>query len=105
MYAIVQIAGRQYQVAPEQEMEVDYLDVAPGGTLTVKDVMLLADQDDIAIGTPFVPCRVDLEVLKNDHRPKVTSVIFKKRGGMRRKTGHRQKFSVVRVKSIVKGEG
>jgi len=104
MYAIVQIAGRQYQVTPDQEVEVDYLDVAPGGSLSVKDVMLLADKDDVVIGTPYVPCRIDLEVIRHDRRPKVLSVIFKKRGGMRRRVGHRQRFSVVRVKSIVKGE-
>lgn len=104
MYAIVRIAGRQYQVSPDQLVEVDHLNLEPGGIMTVKDVMLLADRDEVTVGSPFVPCRIDLEVVKHDRRPKVMSVIFKKRGGMRRRKGHRQMFSVVRVKSIVKGE-
>ena len=103
MYAIIQVAGRQYRIAPDEQFEVDKLDVEPGGSLTVDDVMLVADGENVEIGTPILPYKVNLEVVEHDRHKKVTSITFKRRGGMRRTHGHRQQFTVVKVKSIVKG--
>jgi len=105
MYAIVKIAGRQYRIAPDEQFEVDKLNVEPGGTLTVEDVMMVSDDNNLEIGTPHSSYHVNLEVIKHDRRPKVISVVFKRRGGMRRKKGHRQQYTVVKVKSIEKGTG
>lgn len=103
MYAVVKIAGRQYRVSPDELIEVDRLDIDPGNALTINDVMLVADGDNVEVGTPHTTHQVNLEVVKHDRRPKVTSVTFKRRGGMRRTKGHRQPFTVVKVKSIEKG--
>jgi len=103
MYAIIKISGRQYKVAPDEQFEVDNLNVEPGGTVTVQDVIMVSDGDNLEIGTPKTPYRVELEVLEHDRRPKIKSVVFKRRGGMRRMRGHRQQYTVVKVKSIVKG--
>ncbi len=103
MYAIVKICGRQYQVTPNELVKVDHIDLEPGDNVTIKDVMLIADKDDVTIGTPYLPFNVNLEIVEHGRYPKVTSGIFKRRGGMRRKIGHKRKFSVLRVKSIEKG--
>lgn len=103
MYAIVKIAGRQYRVTPDEEFKVARLQVEPGNAVSIEDVMMVADGDKIEIGTPHVPYRVNLEVVAHDRHPKVTSVTFKRRGGMRRTRGHRQPYTLVKVKSIVKG--
>ena len=102
MYAIVKIAGRQYRITPDEIIEVDRLSVDPGKMVMVRDVMFVSDGKDIEVGTPCLPYRVNFEVIKHDRRPKVLSVIFKRRGGMRRTQGHRQHFTVLRVKSIEK---
>ena len=102
MYAIVKIAGRQYKVEPDQQIKVDKLDLDTGVTLTVKDVLLVSDNDDVEVGAPSLDYNVNFEVIKHDFHKKVTSVIFKRRGGMRRKTGSRKQFTLVKVKSIEK---
>ncbi|MBT3231975.1 MAG: 50S ribosomal protein L21 [Calditrichaeota bacterium] len=103
MYAIVKIAGRQYRVSQDEAVEVDRIDVEPGGQVTVEDVMMIADGDNVEIGTPQLPYKVNLEVVKHDRRAKVRSVHFKRRGGMRRTIGHKQQYTVLKVKSIEKG--
>lgn len=103
MYAIVKIAGRQYRVSQNESVEVDKLDVEPGGQVTIDDVLMIADGDSVEIGMPQLPYKVNLEVVKHDRRAKVRSVIFKRRGGMRRTIGHKQQYTVLMVKSIEKG--
>ena len=103
MYAIVNIAGRQYRVSPDQQVQVDRLKVEPGGAVTVDEVMLVADGEKVEVGTPYVPYRVRMEVVKHDRRPKVLSYRFKRRGGARKTHGHRQQVTLVKVTSIDKG--
>ncbi len=103
MFAIVKIAGRQYRVTPEEQLEVDKLNLEPGESLAVQDVMMVGNENEYEIGTPHLPYSVNLELIEHKKRPKVMSVVFKRRGGMRRRKGHRQEYSVVKVKSIEKG--
>ena len=103
MYAIVKIAGRQYKVEPEQQIKVDRLQMDAGSTLSVNDVLLVSNNDNIEVGNPSLGYNVNFEVMKHDFHKKVTSVIFKRRGGMRRKTGSRKQYTLVKVKSIEKG--
>jgi len=104
VYAIIEIAGRQYRVSPDDQIQVDRLHLEPGARLSVDRVMLVGDGDRVEVGAPFVPYRVDMEVVSHDRHPKVISYHFKRRGGMRRTIGHRQRYTVVKVKSIRKGD-
>ena len=104
MYAVVKIAGRQYKVEPDQQIKVDRLNIDTGSTLAVKDVLLVSNDDNIEVGSPSLEYSVNIEILKHDFHKKVISVIFKRRGGMRRKTGSRKQYTLVRVKSIEKGK-
>ena len=103
MYAIVKIAGRQYRATPDEQFQVDRLHIEPGEELTVEDVLMVVDGENVEVGTPRTPYRVQLEIVKHDRRKKVISYRFKRRGGARKTHGHRQQFTVVRVKSIEKG--
>lgn len=104
MFAIVKIGGSQFKVSPEDKIKVDKLNVAVGGEVIVKDVLLVSDGDKTQVGDPHVPYHVNLEVVEHDRHPKVTSVHFKRRGGRRKTQGHRQHYSLVKVKSIEKGD-
>ncbi len=103
MYAIVNIAGRQYRVSPDQQFRVDHLKVEPGTEVTVDKVMLVSDGENVEVGNPHVAYRVKMEVVKHDRYPKVVSYRFKRRGGARKTHGHRQHFTLVKVTSIEKG--
>ena len=104
MNAIVRIAGRQYRVSPGATLKVDRLPVAEGGAHVAEDVMMVEDNGSAQFGQPTLPYRVELEVLAQARHPRVLSYHFKRRGGRRRLQGHRQPYSLVRVKSITKGE-
>ena len=100
MYAIVKIAGRQYKAAPDARLKVDLIDLEAGAEFAISDVLMIADGDDVRIGDPNLPYQVKLEVIEHARRPKVITATYKRRGGMRRKTGHRQQYTVVKVKAI-----
>ncbi len=100
MYAIIKISGRQYCVSPDEVVKVGKLHAEPGEDVMVNDVIMYADGDNKQIGTPLVPYRVRLEVLEHGRDKKLITRRFVRRGGMRRKRGHRQHYSMVRVKAI-----
>ncbi len=100
MYAIIKVLGRQYRVSPDEKIEVARIKANPGSLVTAEDVMLVNDGENVEIGAPTLPYKVNMEIVKHDKRPKVVTAMFKRRGGMRRTKGHRQPFTVVKVKSI-----
>jgi len=102
MYAIVKIAGRQYRISPDEVFKVDRLKAEPGDDMTFTTVMMIDDGKKIEVGEPHVGYKVTLEVVEHGRNPKVITGMFKRRGGMRRKRGHRQQYSLVKVKSIKK---
>jgi large subunit ribosomal protein L21 len=104
MYAIVKIAGRQYRTEPNAVLKVNRLDAPPGSEVAVSEVMLVADGEQVQIGAPYLPYRARLEVLDHKRYPKVFHYTFFRRGGMRKLHGHRQQYSVVKVKAIEKGD-
>ncbi len=104
MYAIIKITGRQYCVSPDEVIKVGKLQTEPGEDVLVKDVIMYADDEDRQIGTPLVPYQVRLEVLEHGRERKLLTHKFVRRGGMRRKRGYRQHYSMVRVKAIEKGD-
>jgi large subunit ribosomal protein L21 len=103
MFAVIKVGGRQYRISPEQVLKVHLLKMKPGEEISVTDVMMIGNEDKIEIGEPHLNYNVTLEVLEHGRYPKVISRIFKRRGGMRRKSGHRQDYSLVKVKSIELG--
>ena len=102
MHALVKIAGRQYRVDPGHTLKVERLPVEAGSNFVVKEVTMVADGDSVEFGRPTLPYEVHLEVMAQARYPKVLSYHFKRRGGRRRLQGHRQHYSLVKVKSIEK---
>lgn len=102
MKAIIKLSGRQYQVVPDGRLRVGRIALEKGAELVVDQVLMVEDGNRIEVGSPTVPYRVTLEVLDQTRGPKGLSYTFFRRGGRRVKRGWRERYSVVRVKSIAR---
>ena len=101
MYAIVNINGIQTRVEPESEIEVARLTGEPGATLTFDQVLLVADGDSIAVGQPYVKgASLTAEVLEHFRGPKVQIFRYKRRNDYRKRRGHRDDLTRLRVTGI-----
>lgn len=101
MFAVIRTGGKQYRVAKDAILKVEKLDAEAGNTITFSDVLMIGSDQGTTIGAPTVDgASVSAEVVAQDRNPKV--IIFKKRRrqNSRRKNGHRQPVTVLRVTGI-----
>lgn len=104
MYAIVDDRGTQIKVEQGQEVVIDYFDAAVGSEMAFDRVLLIGDGQATKIGTPAVSgAKVTAEVVGVVQGPKLVVQKARRRKNMRRKNGHRQIFSKVRVTAISAG--
>ena len=104
MYAIFVDGGRQYKVVEGQELEVDYRDVAAGGSLEFDSVVACTKGDGLALGEPHVSgAKVTATVVGVMQGPKLVIQKFRRRKNYRRRTGHRQLLTKVRIEKILAG--
>ncbi len=103
MYAVVRTGGKQYKVAPEQKFRVEKLPGEVGDTIELDEV-LLTSGDSVKIGTPRVDgARVHGTITEQGRGPKIVVFKLKRRKNYRRKQGHRQDFTEIRVDKIEGG--
>jgi len=101
VYAIVNINGIQTRVAPDEVVSVPRLAGDPGAKLTFENVLLVADGDSITVGQPFVKGVTMLaEVVEHLRGPKLKIFKFKRRREYRRRKGHRDELTRIRVTAI-----
>ncbi len=101
MYAIVNIAGKQYKVAEGDKLQVARLSSEVGDKVNFDNVLLTDDGKNIKIGKPVVKgAVVSAEVLEHGRHKKILVYKKKRRKGYQRKNGHRQDFSSIKVNSI-----
>lgn len=102
MYAIVHTGGKQYRVAPGDTLRVEYLPADEGDLVELEDVRMLSDNDgDVTLGSPAVEgAKVTAEVLAQGRGKKVIVFKYKAKTRYRRKNGHRQNFTELRVTDI-----
>ena len=101
MYAIVNIAGKQYKVAEGDKLQVARLSSEIGDKVNFDNVLLTDDGKDIKIGKPAVKgAVVSAEILEHGRLKKILVYKKKRRKGYQRKNGHRQDFSSIMVNSI-----
>lgn len=101
MYAVVKIKSQQFRVTPDTTLQVPLLADEVGATLSFAEVLMLSDGTSLKVGNPIVAgATVQAEVLAHGLSRKI--VIFKKRRrkNYRRKTGHRQPFTQIRITGI-----
>lgn len=101
MYAIVEIAGKQYKLSEGDLINVDKLN-QEGPEVNFDKVLLLVKENDVKVGTPVLNnVKVIAEIVEKEVKgEKVIVYKFKRRKNFRRKKGHRQKFTKIRIKKI-----
>lgn len=101
MYAIVNINGVQTKVEPDAVLDVARLTGDPGQKLTFDQVLLVSDGDKIAVGQPYVKgAALTAEVLEHRRGDKVRVFKFKRRREYRKRRGHRDELTRIRVTGI-----
>jgi len=101
MYAIVNIAGKQYKVAEGDKLKVARLSSKVGDKVNFDEVLLTDDGKDIKIGKPAVKgAVVSAEIIEHGRLPKILVYKKKRRKGYQRKNGHRQDFSSIKIDGI-----
>ena len=101
MFAVIRTGGKQYRVVPDALLKVEKLEAEPGSTFTFTDVLAMGSDAGITLGVPLVEgATVTATVIAQDRLDKI--IIFKKRRrqNSRRKNGHRQHVTVLRVAAI-----
>jgi large subunit ribosomal protein L21 len=101
MYAVIETGGKQYRVEVGTELEVELLDAEPGQAITLDRVLLVADGDESAIGTPLVAdAAVSAEVLRQTRGEKLISFKYRPKARSRVKKGHRQDLMLLRITDV-----
>ena len=104
MYAVLSSGGKQYRVEAGSELMLERLDGqpgVPGASVTFDRVLLIGDGDDVTIGTPVVAgASVSATVIGEALGPKLVIFKFKQKVKYRRRTGHRQHMTRVRIDAI-----
>jgi len=101
MYAVVRTGGKQMRMEPGQAVRVEKLEGAVGDRVELDDVLMVAGEGDSRIGTPVLEgVKVVGTITEQGRAPKITIFKMKRRKGYRRKAGHRQYYTEVRVDGI-----
>ena len=104
MYAIFESGGKQYRVTAGDTLDIEKLDFSVGETVELTNVLIIADDDQIKVGTPTIEnAAVVGRVVDHVKGEKIQVFKSKKRKGYRRKTGHRQKYIRLHIDEIRPG--
>ncbi len=99
-YAIFQTGGKQYQALEGKTIAIEKLDIKEGESVIFDKVLLKKFDDKIEVGQPYLNTPIKAVVVKHDKGPKLIVFKFKRRKKYRRKIGHRQPITIVRIESI-----
>jgi len=101
MYAIIRSGDKQFRAEPGKTIRVPALDAAVGDPVTFDEVLLANAEGSVSVGTPTVPgAVVSGEVVAHGKGEKIIVFKWKRRKNYRRKQGHRQKYTEVRINEI-----
>ena len=101
MFAVIKTGGKQYRVAADDVIQVDKLKGEPGEIVQFGEVLVVGG-DSVQLGTPSVNgASVAAEVIEQGRGPKIIAFKKRRRKNSRRKRGHRQEFTLVRITEIL----
>lgn len=106
MYAVIETGGKQYKVAKNDIILVEKLDVKSGGEVKLSSVLLAKDGNSVHVGNPYVKgAQVVCESMGGVRMAKVVSFKYKKRKSEKKKIGHRQDVTKLKIKEIEIAKG
>ncbi|KXG77047.1 50S ribosomal protein L21 [Thermotalea metallivorans] len=101
MYAIIETGGKQYRVQEGDTLFIEKLDVAQGETVEFDRVLALSKEGQLTVGAPVVNgAKVSATVVENGKGPKIIVFKYKAKKDYRRKQGHRQPYTKVKIEKI-----
>ena len=104
MYAVIKTGGKQYKVAKDDVITVEKLAGEPGSSVDIGDVLLVGDDKEQTVGAPLVEgATVAAEVVEQKRDDKIIVFKKKRRKNYRRKNGHRQEVTVLKITDILTG--
>ena len=100
-YAIVEDGGKQYKAVEGATIEVDYFPAETGEPVDLERVLIVVEDDKVNVGQPLVAgAKVQASVVSQVKGPKIVVFRYKPKKRIRRKTGHRQKYTRLQIESI-----
>lgn len=104
MYAIVRDRGIQYRVEQGQTLNIALLDAEQGSSIELNEVLLIGSTDEVQVGSPLVEgARVRAEVLGTVKGEKIIVFRYRSKKRYRRRTGHRQSYTRIKIDRILTG--
>lgn len=101
MFAVIKTGGKQYRVAPDDILKIERIAGEPGEIVTLGEVLMLGGEQP-TVGAPMVAgAAVAGEVVEQSRGPKVIAFKKRRRQNSRRKRGHRQEYTVLRITEIL----
>ncbi len=100
MYAVIETGGKQYKVAIGDKLKVEKIAVAEGDVVNLERVLMIADGDQMTIGSPLLEKPVTATVLSHGRAKKIKVFKMKRRKNYRRTQGHRQAFTEIKITRI-----
>ena len=106
MYAVVKTGGKQYRVEKEDVVLVEKLNANDGDQLVLNDVLMIGDGKKVTLGTPLVnDAAVMAQVIRQTRGPKITMIYKRRRKNSRRKQGHKQDLTLLKIIDIAETGG
>ena len=101
MYAVVNTGGKQYKVQKGETLRIEKIPGEVGSSVTFDRVLMVADGENIRIGQPVLEnVAVQAQIVEQDKAKKILIFKYKRRKRYRRKNGHRQPFTAIRIDGI-----
>lgn len=102
MYAVIKTGGKQYRVAPGESLKVETIEAAVGATISLNEVLMVANGDAITVGSPTVAgAVVKAEVVAHGRGDKIRIIKHRRRKHYHKEQGHRQNYTALKITEIV----
>ena len=101
MYAVIKTGGKQYRVAPGENIKIESVQADVGATIVLDQVLMVADGEAVKVGTPILAgAKVSATVVSHGRGPKVRIFKMRRRKHYQKTQGHRQNYTEIRVDAI-----
>ena len=99
-FVILECKGKQYKVSEGDFISVDLIDEEVSKNVTFENVLLHSEKNKVKIGQPYLDIKVSAEIIAHEKDKKVHVFKFKKKTGFKKKQGHKQKYTTIKIVSI-----